>query len=428
MSLIERDRRAIGAIQKLRFFPSAITGGDGVRLIDEAGRRLLDLSAAWGSASLGYGHPRLTEAIERAARNPAGASVLSAIPEPAVRLAEALLERLPHHYGHKVVFGHSGSDVLETALRSILAVTGRKHILAFAGAYHGGTTGAMAISGHPVQSHAARHQGLVQVPYPGGGSRPHGDEVLREIKGLFASTIRPDDVAAFFIEPIQSDGGMLVPTPGFLAALAELCASHGILTVCDEVKVGLARSGRVHCFEHEGFVPDIVAFGKGLGGGLPLAALVASAEILDHTTAFAMQTLHGNPISAAAGIAVLETIAAEKLDRNAEFVGHHFIEKLTDLQKRHPLIADIRGRGLAIGIELDHSKIARAAAQVIYRCFELGLVVYYVGVNSDVLELTPPLIFSRENADEAIGILNQALSDIEAGRFDSTKIDAFAGW
>jgi 4-aminobutyrate aminotransferase len=354
--------------------------------------------------------------------------MLSAIPEPAVKLAEALLERLSHHHGHKVVFGHSGSDVLETALRSILAVTGRKRILAFAGAYHGGTMGAMAISGHPVQSHAARHQGLTQVPYPGGGSRPHGDEILKEIKALFASTIPPDEVAAFFIEPIQSDGGMLVPTPGFLAALAELCASHGILTVCDEVKVGLARSGRLHCFEHEGFVPDVVAFGKGLGGGVPLAALVAPSKILDHATAFAMQTLHGNPISAAAGIAVLETIAADKLERNAELVGHHFIRGLTDLQKWHPLIVEVRGRGLALGIELDHARIARAAAQVVYRCFELGLVVYYVGVNSNVLELTPPLIFSKENADEAISILDQALSDVEAGRFDSTKIDAFAGW
>jgi 4-aminobutyrate aminotransferase len=327
------------------------------------------------------------------------------------------------------VFGHSGSDVLETALRSILAATGRKRVLAFAGAYHGGSMGAMGISGHPVQSHATRHPGLTLIPYPGGGKRPSGDAVLKEIERLFATTVPPSEVAAFFIEPIQSDGGMLVPTPGFMGKLASLCARHGILTVCDEVKVGLARTGKLHCFLHEeGFVPDVVAFGKGLGGGLPLAALAAPSAILDHATAFAMQTLHGNPVSAAAGLAVLDTITAEKLDENAASVGGYFINRLMQLQAGHPLIAEVRGRGLAIGIELDHAQVPRAAAQLVYRCAELGLVVYYVGVESNVIELTPPLIFSRQNVDQAIAIFDEALGDVAAGRFDVGKIDDFAGW
>jgi 4-aminobutyrate aminotransferase len=256
--------------------------------------------------------------------------------------------------------------------------------------------GSMGISGHPVQSHAARHPGLTLVPYPGGGTRPDGDTVLNEIERLFATTVPPKDVAAFFIEPIQSDGGILVPSQGFMGKLASLCARHGILTVCDEVKVGLARTGRLHCFLHEvGFIPDVIAFGKGLGGGLPLAALVAPAAILDHATSFAMQTLHGNPVCAAAGLAVLKAIAAEGLEENAAAVGAYFIDQLTQLQARHTLIADVRGRGLAIGIELDPAQAPRAAAQLVYRCAELGLVAYYVGIESNVVELTPPLIFSR---------------------------------
>jgi 4-aminobutyrate aminotransferase len=222
---------------------------------------------------------------------------------------------------------------------------------------------------------------------------------------------------------------MLVPTPGFMGKLASLCARHGILTVCDEVKVGLARTGNLHCFLHEdGFVPDIVALGKGLGGGLPLAALAAPSAILDHATAFAIQTLHGNPVSTAAGLAVLDTITAEKLDENAASVGGYFINRLMQLQARHPLIAEVRGRGLAIGIELDHAQAPRAAAQLVYRCAELGLVVYYVGVESNVIELTPPLIFSRQNVDQAIAIFDEALGDVAAGRFDVRKIDEFAGW
>jgi 4-aminobutyrate aminotransferase len=425
--LPDRDRTCIGAVQKLRFFPLAITGGAGVRVVDEIGRKLIDLSAAWGAASLGYGHPRLAEAVSRAVRGPAGASVLSAIPKAAVELAEALLERLPQHKDHKVVFGHSGSDVNETALRCVAAATGRPRFLAFAGAYHGGSSASMSISGHPVQAHAARHPGLSLVSYPGGGARPDGDAVLGEIERLFATTVPPREVAAFFIEPIQSDGGMLVPAPGFFARLAALCARHGILTVCDEVKVGLGRSGKLHCFEHENFVPDVVCFGKGLGGGLPLAALVAPAAILDHATSFAMQTLHGNPVSAAAGLAVLETIDAEGLTRNAAETGAYFTECLLELKAKHPLIADVRGRGLAIGIELGKS-VPRAAAQAVYRAFELGLVVYYVGVDSNVLELTPPLILTRTDVDEAVGILGQALEDVESGRFDVSKLDAFAGW
>jgi 4-aminobutyrate aminotransferase len=199
------------------------------------------------------------------------------------------------------------------------------------------------------------------------------------------------------------------------------------LTVCDEVKVGLARSGKLHCFEHEGFAPDIVAFGKGLGGGLPVAALVAPAAILDHATAFAMQTLHGNPIAMAAAKAVLAAIDEEDLIANARDTGAYFMESLLQLKARHQSIADIRGRGLALGIELNET-VPRAAAQAAYRAFELGLVLYYVGVKSNVLELTPPLILTRTEVDEAIGILDQVLGDVETGKFDIKKIDAFAGW
>lgn len=427
-SLFERDARAIGAIQKLRFFPGAFTGGEGVHLIDDGGRRLLDLSAAWGAASLGYGHPNIVAAVSGAVRNPAGASVLSAIPEAAVDLAEALLARLPEHKQHKVVFGHSGSDVLETAMRSISAARGRNRFIAFAGAYHGGNSGAMSISGHPVQSHATRHPGLTLLPYPTAGKEPSGAQVIRMLEELLATSVPGGEVAACFFEPMQSDGGMVVPDKGFLAALAALCSRHGILTVCDEVKVGLARSGRLHCFEHEGFRPDVVSFGKGLGGGLPLAALVAPADVLDHATSFAMQTLHGNPVSAAAGLAVLRTIDEDRLVANAASIGAYLETRLRELRRRHPIIADVRGRGLALGMELDHSQMPKAAAQTVYRAWELGLVVYYVGVSSNVLELTPPLTFSRADADQTVEILDRALGDVAAGRFDAAKLEAFAGW
>lgn len=430
--LYQRDGAAIGSLQKLRFFPSALTGGAGTRVTDQSGRSLLDLSAAWGAAGLGYGHPALVEAVTKALRNPAGASVLSSANLPAVELAEALLATLPDLSGCKVWFGHSGSDANEAMFRAVTAATGRSRIIAFAGAYHGGTAASMAISGHSVQTHAARHSGLTLIPYPA-PSRPFmgdvtGEKVLELVEHLLKTTCPGNEVAALFIEPIQSDGGMIVPPQGFLKRLVELCRRYGILIVSDEVKVGLARTGRMHAFAHEGFTPDIICFGKGLGGGLPLAAAVAPARILDFASAFAMQTLHGNPVSAAAGRAVLDTIRRDDLAAQAASVGAYFMERLAGLKPRHDMIRDVRGRGLALGVELASDRDKRMAAKTVYRAFELGLVLYYVGLDSNVLELTPPLILGRKDVDEAIEILDRSLGDVAKGVVSDAEIAPFAGW
>lgn len=430
--LYARDEAAIGNLQKLRFFPSALTGGAGTRVIDQSGRSLLDLSAAWGAAGLGYGHPALVEAVTRALANPAGASVLSSANLPAVELAESLLATVPEIEGAKVWLGHSGSDANEAMFRAVTAATGRSRILAFAGAYHGGTAASMAISGHSVQTHAARHAGLTLIPYPA-ASRPFmgdtsGARVLELVEHLLKTTCPGEQVAALFIEPIQSDGGMIVPPPGFLKALVALCRRFGILIVSDEVKVGLARTGKLHAYAHDDFVPDIICFGKGLGGGLPLAAAVAPARILDFASSFAMQTLQGNPVSAAAGIAVLDTIKRDRLADNAAAVGGYFRDGLERLRQRHGMIREVRGRGLAIGIELDPDRARRYAAKTVYRAFELGLVLYYVGLESNVLELTPPLVLTKPDVDEALGILDRSLADVEAGVVSDQTIAPFAGW
>ncbi|MBD9650548.1 aspartate aminotransferase family protein [Ensifer sp. ENS09] len=432
-ALYERDRAAIANLQKLRFFPLAVTGGRGARVIEESGRELIDLSGAWGAASLGYGHPALVEAVCGAAANPAGASVLSAANRPATALAEKLLAAFPGAGDNKVWFGHSGSDANEAVFRAVTKATGRSGVIAFVGAYHGCTVGSMAFSGHSVQSGAAKAEGLLLLPYPD-RYRPYRDDptggaILAELRERLEAA--PEHFAAAFIEPIQSDGGLIVPPPGFFKTFAAICREYGVLVVCDEVKVGLGRSGRLHCFEHEEFVPDILTIGKGLGGGLPLSAAIGPARILDCASAFAMQTLHGNPISCAAGLAVLETIEREELAQEAERKGKLLRDGLARLAQRHQLIGDIRGRGLACGVDLVLDRQTRAparteTAKLIYRAYELGLVVYCVGMNANVLEMTPPLTIADTDIRQALGVLEQAFA--EAGAVPDDVVAQFAGW
>ena len=203
----------------LRFFPQAVIGGEGALLIGDDGRRLLDFSASWGAAALGHAHPAVRDAVDRALSSQAGASHLSSANLPAVELAERLLALVPERARGRVWLGHSGSDANETVARAVVAATGRPRIIAFQGAYHGGTSGSMAISGHPVQQGVPKAPGLTLVRYPNpyrdGGGEAAATQALAELEALFAGAVPPDEVAALFLEPIQSDGGMIVPPAGY---------------------------------------------------------------------------------------------------------------------------------------------------------------------------------------------------------------------
>ena len=433
--LSQRDTAAIATIQKLRFNPLAARGGSGSYLTSEDGRRILDLSASATAASLGYAHPAVTEAVTRALTDMAGASLLMYPNEPAAALAEALLQVTPGSGERRVWFGHSGSDANDAAARVLEAATGRPRFISFIGSYHGGVAGSMAISGHTAMTHTLPRPGLVLLPYPD-PYRPRfsADDVLAMLDYQFETTCPPEQVAAVFIEPVMSDGGLIVPPAGFLKALEERCRQHGILTVLDEVKVGCGRSGLFHAFSHEGLTPDLVVLGKGLGGGLPLSAVIGPADVLDHRPAFAIQTTGGNPVCTAAGLAVLRTILDEDLADQAARMGERLAAGLRTLGERHAMIGDVRGRGLAIGVDLVQDRDSKApveattTAKVILRAYELGASFIYVGLAANVLEITPPLNLSDAECDEGLAIIDQALTDVAEGRVSDEAVQAYMNW
>jgi len=434
-TLRERDARVIANIGRLRFSPLSLIGGQGNRLVEEGGRQLLDLSASFGPAVLGYSHPAIREAVASACANMAGASLLAFPNEPAVALAEELLRLTPGAGERRVWFGHSGSDASDCALRVVQAATGRSRFISFIGSYHGCLSGSMSVSGHTAMTHSLPRAGLVLLPYPD-PYRPTFStaDVLAQLDYQFATTCPPEQVAGIFMEPLMADGGLIVPPPGFLAAIQERCRRHGIQIIVDEVKVGIGRSGRFHCFEHEGLTPDVVILGKALGGGLPLSAVIGPRQILDHAPAFALLTTAGNPVATAAGRAVLRVIAEEGLVERANQIGDTLWSALHSLRARQPLIGDVRGRGLALGMELVRDQASRepvsvlTTAKVIYRAYQLGAVLFYVGLRGNVLELTPPLTLTDAEAREGVAIIEQAIIDVCNGMVTDQDVAPFMMW
>jgi 4-aminobutyrate aminotransferase len=435
LSLLERDADVIGRVGKLRFSPLVAVRGEGSVLIDEDGRRLLDMSMCGGAAIIGYGHPAVARAVAEASRDMAGASLLLHPNRPAVELAERLLSSFQNGTRRKVWFGHSGSDANDTAVRVIQAATGRNRFISFIGSYHGGLGGSMAVSGHTAMTHTLARAGLVLLPYPDPYRGEFDtDDVLR-LLDLHLATVAPaDQVAAIIVEPLMSDGGLIVPPDGFLTGLRKRCDAHGILLMVDEVKVGLGRTGFFHAFEAHGVAPDVVTFGKGLGGGLPLSCVVADADLMDAAPAFAILTTSGNPVAASAGLAVLDTIETEGLVDRARRLGGALLRDLRQLADSHAEIGDVRGSGLAVGIDLVTDRETRqpvdvmTTAKVIYRCYELGLHLIYVGLAANVLELTPSLMLSDEDAMSAVSIIDQALKDVAHGRVSDEKVRPYMMW
>jgi 4-aminobutyrate aminotransferase len=318
--------------------------------------------------------------------------------------------------------------------------TGKRRLVSFIGAYHGATAASMAMSAHIAQSQFIGGGHVVKVPYPHpyrcpfAGVADCAGAAIRFLEDYIFKTIcPPGDVAGIIVETVQSDGGDIVPPPSFLPMLADVCRRHNIYLAVDDVKVGMGRTGRMFSPQHFDVVPDVMVLGKSLGSGVPVSAVVARREILDAAVGAAIFTTAGNPLGCAAGLATIEAIEQDRMVENAARVGAYLHRRLHTLQGGHPLVGDVRGLGLIQGVELVKDQRTKTpatteAAKVVYRAFELGLLLFYVGMFSNVLEITPPLILTESEADEGVALLDRALADVEAGRVGDEAIACYAGW
>jgi 4-aminobutyrate aminotransferase len=439
--IVSRDAAVLAESLKVRFFPFAAERAEGSTIYDVDGKEYLDFTAGWAVANIGYGDKRILKAVSDTFARLSFATLCSMPHEQSTQLAERLAALTPGSFEKKVWFGLSGSDANDFLVKMVPLATGRPRILSFIGGYHGQTAGSAAVSGHTAQAKAMGAGSVVKVPFPNPyrpafGVSPDriGAATLEYIEDLLFKTIcPPEDTGAVIVEAIQSDGGDIVPPPGFLGGLAELCRRHGIMVLLDEVKVGMGRTGMMFAFEHEDVVPDAASLGKSLGGGMPISAVVGRKDLLDAATANSMFTTAGNPTCCSAALANLDVIEKDGLVDSATSSGQTLHKALSALMERHPLIGDVRGRGMILGVELVRDRTTKEpasieAAKVVFRAAELGLLVFYGGIYSNVLEITPPLVISDDEIDRGVEILDQSITEVSSGLVPDERLGDYAGW
>jgi 2,2-dialkylglycine decarboxylase (pyruvate) len=391
-----------------RFTPEIIGRAEGSYLWTESGRRLLDFTSGQMSAILGHSHPDIVATVRRqvATLDHLFSGMVS---RPVVDLARRLAESLPEPLD-KVLLLTTGAESNEAALRMAKLVTGKHEIVSFARSWHGMTQAAANATysaGRKGYGPAAPGNFAIPVPFPPGGDWRQQLDLAFDL--IDAQSV--GSLAACIVEPILSSGGVIDLPPGYLAALRRKCRDRGMLLILDEAQTGLCRTGTWYAFERDGVVPDILTLSKTLGAGLPLAAVVTSAEIerAAHDRGFLFFTTHvSDPLVAAVGNTVLDVLERDKLDLRAGESGRFLADGLRELAARHDVITDVRGRGLLVGLELVSDEVGAAVTR---RCLELGLhmnVVQLPGMVG-VFRIAPPLTATRDELQEGLSILDQAL-------------------
>jgi 4-aminobutyrate aminotransferase len=423
-ALVEADDRWISP-SYTRSYPLVAKRGRGTRVEDVDGNEFLDFAAGIAVTSTGHCHPEVVKAIQQQAGELIHMSGTDFYYEGMVTLAERLSAVAPMAGPHRFYYGNSGAEAVECALKLARYHTGRQNVIAFFGAFHGRTMGALSLTASKPQQKrrfAPLVPGVTHIPYPYAyrGS-PNGTVQEQEAyalgcaryieEKLFKTMLPPEEVAAIFVEPIQGEGGYVVAPTIFMQELRRICDRHGILLVADEVQSGAGRTGKWWAIQHTGVEPDMVCMAKGIASGMPLGICMTRAEIMDWKPGSHASTFGGNPVAIAAALATMTVLEREGI-ANAAKLGEATLKQLKGWIAKYPIVGDIRGRGLMIGIEIVKDQQTREAApqlrdRIVDLAFERGLLMLGCGETS--LRLAPPLVVKQGEVDVALDILGECI-------------------
>jgi 4-aminobutyrate aminotransferase len=423
-ALIERDG-AVVSPSYTRSYPFAMARGEGAAVEDVDGNVFLDCAAGIAVNSTGHTHPAVVHAIVDQAHKFLHMSGTDFYYEGQVRLAEEMNAIAPWVGPKRTFFSNSGTEAIEAAIKLARYETKRYGIIGFLGSFHGRTLGSLSVT----SSKAIQRRGFgpplagaYHAPFPNPYRRPAGqseDECAAAALDyledeILVHLVAPDEVAAVIVEPIQGEGGYVIPPVSFFQRLRALTKKHGILLIADEVQSGMGRTGKMFGIEHFGVEPDVIAVAKGIASGLPLGVTTARAEIMTWPPGAHANTFGGNPLACAAALATI-SLLKDSLIANAACVGEHLLQGLRRLQDKHALIGDVRGKGLMIGVELVRDRQTRERAtserdRLVDECFKRGLLV--LGAGKNTVRFCPPLVLTRQQADTAVGIVDESLAAV----------------
>jgi len=423
-ALIERDAKYVSP-SYTRDYPFVIARGEGAVVEDVDGNRFLDCAAGIAVNSTGVSHPDVVKAVTEQAQKFLHMSGTDFYYEPQVRLAETLASIAPIEGDVRTFFGNSGTEATEGAVKLSRYFTRRQGIIAFLGAFHGRSLGSLALTASKAiqrRGFGPFMPGVYHAPYPDPYRSSSPDHAAAQSLSfiedqLFTHLVSPDEIAAIVVEPIQGEGGYIVPPAAFLQGLRELATKHGMLLVVDEVQSGMGRTGKMFASDHFGLKGDIVTMAKGIASGLPLGVICARAEVMSWPPGAHASTFGGNPVSCAAANATIALLQGS-LVANAAAVGEHLMSGIRELQRKHELVGDVRGKGLMIGIELvrDRKTKTRAAEErnaLVQAMFRRGVLA--LGAGRNALRLAPPLVLTKAQADSVLGVLDESLTEVASG-------------
>jgi len=427
--IVERDSAVISPSFG-RAYPLVIERGEGCIVVDVDGNEFIDMNAGLAVCSVGHGHPKVIKAIKDQAEKFIHYSYTDFYYDDYVDLGEKLHDLVPGDHKKKFFYGNSGAESIEAAMKVARWHTGRQGYLAYIGSFHGRTLGAVSLTAskpyqrarfaplipgveHIFYPYCYRCPFKLECPSCGYACVDYIDEYL------FHRYVPPEEVAMLIAEPIQGEGGYVVPPDGYFPRLKKLLDKYGILFASDEVQSGIGRTGKWFGIEHFGVVPDIVCMAKGIAAGMPLGVMASRADIQDWKPGSHASTFGGNPVSCAAALAVLDIIKTENLLENAQRQGKLIKDRLNEMKDRHPMIGDVRGKGLMVGVELVKDKTTKEYAQketgdVMMECFRNGLAIVNCGIN--VIRWMPPLTITSDLVEPALEIFEKSLTKIEKGK------------